>query len=163
VQFNIELSNKELMPSLYNDYSKFLFSKIKETISLEINSLKYKVREPYILSCSIIEWAGNPPKSIDLERIIKNCLVLKRIKGTYVIKVSNRKIPGTYTKMSTLVRLLEYGNEDIPPYPLIRSVFKFYYKIYKDLIPQFMNERMFGNECLPIRQSSRRKVRKHIR
>lgn len=129
--------------SLYEDYCRFIFDSIQNNIEDLINSRKYKVRERLVLESSVIKWDIRPPSSIDLAKYVKNCLEMVRDKGEYVIQVSPlQKIENSSTKVSTLVRLLEYGNERIPPYPVIRTVMRYYRKFYSRLFIKFIKERM---------------------
>lgn len=144
MQLRIHFDDESINPSLYKNYCEFILDKINETIAQKADPRKYKVREELILKSSLISWRGDPPKSIDLMHLVCHCLSLKRIKGEYVITLNEyRLVPKSRTKLSKLIRLLEYGNEEIPPYPLIRSILVYYQKIYPNLMPEFMLERMF--------------------
>lgn len=136
--------DQEISPSLYRRYSQYLFKKVKDDIEDSIDLRKYKVREPYILSSKFIKWKGETPKSIRLDYFVCHCLELVTVKGEYVIRLNDSLIiPKSRTRVSLLVRLLEYGNERIPACPVIRKVLVYYSKVYKELLPEFLKEEVF--------------------
>lgn len=142
MQFKIHF-DQEINQSLYNDYCEFLFEEIKKSVKRLINPLKYRARESLVLKSSVIKWTSKKPKSIDLSSYVENCLEMVRIKGEFVVRVrDDQVVRGSKTKVKTLVRLLEYGNESVPAYPVLRRVLLFYSKVYKDLIVEFIRERM---------------------
>lgn len=150
--------------SLYEDYCKFIYESVQRTVKELIDPKKYRVREKLILESSVIKWEGHPPKHIDLAYYVENCLTMTKEDGEYVIHLDDYKVvTGSRTQVSTLVRLLEYGNEKIPPYPVVRRVMYYYYLKYPRLILQFMKARMMKRESVSVRRSTRRKTTKGFR
>lgn len=134
--------DEEIYRPLYNDYCKFLFGSIKDSIRRQMKKEKYEIRESVIIKSSVIRWYKSPPKKLDIAKYINSCLELIKIRGEYVVALNERKrVKGSSTKVSTLVRLIEYGNEVITPYPLIRRIISYYQSHYKDMILEFMKER----------------------
>lgn len=128
-------------PALYNDYCQFLFESMKKSVIANMDLRKYKLREPLILSSSVIDWKY-PQSRINLTRYLRNCLELVKENGIYVVRVNPRMvIRNSRTKVSTLIRLLEYGNEKIPPLPLLRTIFQIYRDTYPDRIVEFIESR----------------------
>lgn len=142
MQFKIHF-DQEINQSLYNDYCEFLFEEIKKSVKMLINPLKYRARENLVLKSSVIKWTSKKPKSINLISYVESCLEMVRVKGEFVIRVrDDQVVRGSKTKVKTLIRLLEYGNESVPAYPVLRRVLLLYSKVYKNLLVEFIRERM---------------------
>lgn len=143
MQFKIPFDSKG-DSGLYNDYCRFVFSEIKKSIEALINPLKYQVRQNSVINSSVISWdSEEPPETINLVYYMTHCLEMVKVRKDYVIRVNDtRKISGSSTKVSTLVRLLEYGNESVSAYPVITRVLDYYRKNYKNLMIKFIRERM---------------------
>lgn len=134
--------NEELDKGLYEDYCRFIFQEIKSMISQKVNPLKYHVRETFVLNSKVIKWIYKPT-SLDLVYYINHCLEMKKVRGVYVIRLNEKmKVRGSRTKVSTLVRLLEYGNEVLKPLPLVRTVMSYYQKSYPYLLKEFFERRL---------------------
>lgn len=134
--------NQEVYPPLYEDYCKFLFEEIKSSIRKSVNPRKYRVREKLVINSKVLKWKVTP-ESLDLTKYVNSCLEMVKVKGDYVIRLNQKtKVDGSLTKVSTLIRLLEYGNEKIPPVPTIRNVFRYYSENYGDLLSEFFERRM---------------------
>lgn len=131
-------------PGFYDDYCRFIFSEVKKSIESLINPLKYRVRQNSIINSSLLVWdTEEPPKTIDLVYYVTHCLEMVKVRQEYVIRLNDtNKVSGSSTKVSTLVRLLEYGNEKVDAYPLITRVLNYYKKNYKNLMIKFIRERM---------------------
>lgn len=145
MQFEIKF-DENINPFLYKKFSEFIYEKVLEDVSelADKYSKKYKVRESYILNLNLIKWKRSPPKKIDLIYYIKNCLVLERNRGVYMIKLDDSwTLPKSFTKVSLVIRVLEYGTDKIPGLPLIRRVLMYYEKYYKSMFVKFLQERMF--------------------
>lgn len=141
MQFKIHFEQR-INPILYEDYCRFILDEVQDSIKDLINPLKYKVREEYVLSTPLIKWI-KVPKRIDLVYYITHCLELVKIKGDYVIRVSPKlKLPYSLTKVSFLIRLLEYGNEKLPALPVIRRVLSYYANNYQKLFDIYFERRM---------------------
>lgn len=141
MQFKIHF-DQEVNPGLYRDYCEFLFDRVEESVSELINPFKYHVREKAVIESQVIRWV-RIPDSINLVPYVENCFEMVRDKGEYVIRVrEDQRIRDSRTKVKTLIRLLEYGNEKVPAYPVIRTVLTYYSRVYKDLLVEFIRERM---------------------
>lgn len=129
--------------NFYEEYSRFIFSRVKHSVEKSADPLKYKARVADVLSSSVIKWDGDPPPSfIDLRSYVIRCLVMVKVKGEYVIKINeSQRVHKSRTKVSTLVRLLEYGNERVLAYPVITRVLMHYQKIYPYLVKEFLTRR----------------------
>lgn len=135
--------DKEVYAPLYEDYCRFLYEEIQKSVKNSINKRKYDVRVPYVINSSIMKWNNKPPSSLNLVYYVTHCLELVREKNEYVIRVNPKmKVLGSKTKVSTLIRLLEFGNEKIPPLPVICSVLKYYQERYPYLLTEFIERRM---------------------
>ena len=142
ILFRIHFDSK-VHKGLYNSYCKFLFKMIKRTIHSVINPKKYKVREKVLLESSFIKWISYPPKRLDLAKLVENSLVMKRWRGEYIITLDySKKLRGSTTKVSDIIRLLEYGAPGFPPYPVITRVLLYYSKVYRNLMIKFMKDQM---------------------
>lgn len=70
---------------------------------------------------------------------LPNKLKIHKLSDGYEIKIDvNAKVDGTTIPIEPLCRLLNFGNQDIPPYPIIETIFKqlsdninTYYILYK--------------------------------
>lgn len=134
--------SEKLDQGLYEDYCKFIFQEIKVTTKQKMNPLKYQVRESFVLNSKVIKWTYKP-LSIDLVYYMNHCLEMKKVRGVYVIRLNEKtKVKGSKTKVSTLIRLLEYGNEVLKPLPLIRVVMSYYRKNYPYLLKEFFERRL---------------------
>jgi hypothetical protein len=150
---------------LYRIYSEYLFKKIQRQLRKEVRKhiKRYEVRIPYLLTTSLIHWKKYPPKTINLFYYLDNCLELVNRKGTYVIKLNDYKlVRGSFTKVSTLIRILEYGTDKIPELPVIRHLFSYYSKNYNSLFNEFVKE-SFLYEFLSVRQSDNRQTKRRDR
>lgn len=137
--------NEEIHPSLYKDYSKFLYQSILRSISREIDPFRYSIREPFVQQLGLIKWKKYP-RRVDLASQIKNCLILSKENGIYVIKLDDKSlVRGSRTKVSTVVRALEYGCKWMNPYPLVRRVLLDYQFHYDEMLVDFIRERMLGS------------------
>lgn len=143
IQFKIPFSTKD-DKGFYDDYCRFIFSEVKKSIESLINPLKYQVRQKSIIDSSVIVWdSEEPPETINLVYYVNNCLEMVKVRKEYVIRLNDtRKVSGSSTKVSTLIRLLEYGNENVDPYPVITRVLSYYKYNYKNFMIKFIRERM---------------------
>lgn len=135
---------EKLTPDLYSNYSRFVFSHMKKKLHkiLQKHRKKYLVREDAILKCSLIKWIKSPPDSIDLVNYVENCLELVRFKGIYIIRINpHQRIFNSYTPVSQLIRILEYGTDKIPELPILRRLFSYYRINYKYKFVEYMKER----------------------
>ena len=131
----LEIDHRKIPREFYSVFCKVLFMNLCKAIKENINPKKYKIRENAILSSSVIRWNKKPPRTIDLVYYITHCLELVYVKGNYIIRLNeSKRIPGSSTKVSTLIRLLEFGNEKIPAYPYIRRYIQIYMDSYNEVI-----------------------------
>lgn len=141
MQFKIHF-DEEINPSLYEDYCEFILESAENSIRELINPLKYHVREKSVIESPVMRWV-KIPSTINLTQYVENCLEMVRDRGEYVIRVrEDQRVSGSHTKVKTLIRLLEYGNERIPAYPVVRKVLMYYSQVYRDLLVEFIRERM---------------------
>lgn len=112
-----------------NDQSSFLkyclkvFYFVRHEVYAKADRRKYKVREPIILATDFIKWNSTPPKTLDLFYYVTTCLLIEKTEDGCIIKVNDKAvIPGSTTLVKDLVRLLEYGCNLFPAYPVIRDV-----------------------------------------
>lgn len=141
MQFKLHF-DQEINPYLYKDYCEFIFDEVKDSVKELIDPRKYKVRQQAVLESSVIKWT-KVPKTISLVYYMTHCLELVKIKSEYVIRVNPKMtLPYSRTKVSLLIRLLEYGNEKIPPLPLLRRVMDYYAKNYQTLFDLFLERKM---------------------
>lgn len=141
MQFEINLGDN-INPTIYYEFSKYVFDSMKVSLKYQTyrNYKKYKLRERLVLKSSLIKWKrGVVPSGIDLPFYVSNCLELVNIKGKYVIRLNKYwVVKGSTTKVSTLVRLLEHGNDKVPPLPVVSKVFRVYSKYYKSLFSEYI-------------------------
>lgn len=139
IQFKISYRGGD--KGLYNDFSKYLYRKIQESVKSLADSRKYKVREKSVLESSVIKWRRDPLESINLIDYVINCLEIVKIQNEYVIRVKPFiKVRGSLTEVDTLVRLLEYGNEKVKPYPVITRILDHYKQNYQQMVKDFLRE-----------------------
>lgn len=139
----LEIDHTKVNKHFYRTFCRLLFLSIKATIQTNINMKKYRVREKAILKSSVIQWDKKPPKELDLVYYINHCLELVFLNGNYVIRLNDKlKIPGSSTRVSTLIRLLEYGNEEIPAYPYIRTILADYRSSYLQKATEYIKEKL---------------------
>lgn len=121
-----------------------LFMTIQQEISFKANRKKYQIREPYILKMNFIKWRDKAPDHIDLFYYITRCLVLNKERSRYVIELNSRNlVVGSQTLVKDLIRLLEYGNEVLQAYPLIRDILSYYQKHWEDEFDNIVDRTLF--------------------
>ena len=138
--------DENLIPSVYTNYSKFIYRQMKRQVHLIVlkNYKKYQIREDLVRNCGLIKWKGDP-SPLDLVRYVENCLQLVKDKGVYVVRINPYlRVKNSYTPIATLVKILEYGTEKIPELPILRRVFMYYRLHYKYLFVEYMKERYSG-------------------
>ena len=135
----LEINKGKLNGYFYDKVCKLIYKSVIEDLKKNINKRKYSVREEAVLESGIIKWKGAVPAHIDLVNYITNCLELVFEGNIYVIRLNDRQVVrGSTTKVSTLIRLLEYGNEKITPYPYITCLLKKYEKAYEQIADEFL-------------------------
>lgn len=143
LQLIIPIENEET-GGLLDRYVRRLFQVIQQDIQYKANRKKYQVREPYILQMNFIKWNDKPPKELDLFYYITHCLCLHKGRGCYIIELDSRPlVTGSRTPVKDLVRLLEYGNEKLPAYPLISEILSYYQEHYEDEFVKVIERTMF--------------------
>ena len=121
-------------------YLKYLLHKVRESVREVISTNRYRSYLSQLSNSSVIIKVPD-----NLESLIVDSIVLTKVNDEYIIQVDTKKsLPGSDIKVSTLVRLLEYGNEVIRPYHVIRRVFQHYSRIYNNelFMDYMMNEVM---------------------
>lgn len=141
IQLKIHFDS-EVNKGLYQDFCEYLFDQINGTLSDLINDKKLNVRERLIVESSVINWTTKVEK-INLRYYVENCLEMVNVKGDYIIRVRrDLRVRNSRSSVYTLIKLLEYGNETVPAYPIVRAVLLLYSDIYKNLLVDFIKERM---------------------
>jgi len=152
MQIRLEF-NENINQSVYKSFSKYILKEVKRSIRKLADPRKYKVRESLVIDSPLIKW-NRKPNSIDLLQYINECLVLRYIKGCFVITLDDHKrIRRSRTKLSKLIRMLEYGTDSIPAYPLIRSVMQYYQENYSLMVMNYVKGSLY--ERLSLRRSTR--------
>lgn len=119
-------------------YACFLLDKLKDDID-DLPDDKFKVRYDYIVD-NFIKWNIKPKSKIDLKQIVKDSFIIQLYDKGYCIMLDpNKIIPFSSTKYSTVVRLIEYGNEKITAYPFLHKLFNEYYlKFDNELYEEYL-------------------------
>lgn len=142
MQFKVEFT-QDISSPLYEDYCRFIFESITRDLRDQIVSAKYKVREKVLLKSNFIQWDTSPPPKIDLVHYVVNCLDLHKVYGVYEIRLDPfRVISGSSTRVGSLIRLLEYGCPGFPALPFVRRIMFYYSQHYKEMLVNFMKERL---------------------
>lgn len=136
--------NADIRKDLYHDISKFIYKNMLEDIRIltKKKSANYKMREPLLFDSNLIDWVKKP-KSLDLVDYVNNSIKLNEVNGTYEITLDeSKKVRGSNTKVSKLVRLLEFGTLEIKELPVLRRVFLQYKDNYHKLVYDYFKEEM---------------------
>ncbi len=136
--------NADIRKDLYHDISKFIYKNMLEDIQIltKKKSANYKMRESLLFDSNLIDWVKKP-KSLDLVDYVNNSIKLNEVNGTYEITLDeSRKVRGSNTKVSKLVRLLEFGTLEIKELPVLRRVFLQYKDNYHKLVYDYFKEEM---------------------
>lgn len=136
--------NADIRKDLYHDISKFIYKNMLEDIQTltKKKSANYKMRESLLFDSNLIDWVKKP-KSLDLVDYVNNSIKLSEVNGTYEITLDeSRKVRGSNTKVSKLVRLLEFGTLEIKELPVLRRVFLQYKDNYHKLVYDYFKEEM---------------------
>lgn len=136
--------NADIRKDLYHDISKFIYKNMLEDIQTltKKKSANYKMREPLLFDSNLIDWVKKP-KSLDLVDYVNNSIKLNEVNGTYEITLDeSKKVRGSNTKVSKLVRLLEFGTLEIKELPVLRRVFLQYKDNYHKLVYDYFKEEM---------------------
>ena len=136
--------NADIRKDLYHDISKFIYKNMLEDIRIltKKKSANYKMRESLLFDSNLIDWVKKP-KSLDLVDYVNNSIKLNEVNGTYEITLDeSKKVRGSNTKVSKLVRLLEFGTLEIKELPVLRRVFLQYKDNYHKLVYDYFKEEM---------------------
>lgn len=113
-------------------FCKYLVEDIKDSIEHNINYTKLLQREKYLLSARWIRWSYGVPSSINMiqlvNRIINSITFSRRAtQGRYVVYMNPREyLYGSSTKLLTVARFLDKGNEKVRGMYFISSVINRY-------------------------------------
>lgn len=124
--------DEEISNNIYSQYCRYVYDEFKKDLKKLVlrKSRNYKVREDYIRELINIK------DPIDLSRLVIYSTEMLNVNGVYVIRLNPRKkVHGV--KVSTLVRLLEFGALGFPELPVLRRVMFKYQRHYKDYIDEF--------------------------
>lgn len=143
MQFKIYL-NEEMPMRIKRKFAIYLFDKMKEDLKYQVRQYhkKYEVREGLVLNSTLVKWNGKIPSHLNLPNYVENCLTLSCSYGEFYIKVDDRQvIRGSRTPVLLLIKMLEYGTEEIPQFPLVRRLFDNYSNNYLNIFNEFVEER----------------------
>ena len=143
MQFKIYL-NEEMPMRIKREFAIYLFKKMKEDLKYRVKQYykKYEVREGLVLNSTLVKWNGKIPSHLNLPYYVENCLTLSCSYGEFYIKVDDHQlVQGSRTPVSLLIKMLEYGTEEIPRFPLVRRLFSYYSNNYLSLFNEFVEER----------------------
>lgn len=147
----------------YDDFCRYLFKRVNRSVEELASQKKYRVREKVVCSSTLLQWTvPEIPSEIGLYHYVINCLSLVYEKGEYIIQVNPRTlVRGTTTPVRTLVRLLEYGNEKLPPYPMITRVLEFYQENYSYFVKDYLRRKVVRrSERLFVRRGPRQETKR---
>lgn len=124
--FELDQMNKD-EALLIPQFCRFLLKNIKTDIRDNISHRKFDRYEEYLLNSDIIKWTIDKPDSInvvDLCNIIANSFKCCEMKNnSFSIKIDRfAKLKGSRTRLATLARILDKGNEEVPGTLFISSV-----------------------------------------
>lgn len=143
MQFKIYIGENIPM-RIKRKFALYIFRKMKEELRYKVRRYhrKYEVRESLVLSSTLVKWNGKVPSHLNLPNYVENCLTLSYSYGDFYIKVDDRQlIRGSRTPVFLLIKMLEYGTEEIPRFPLVRKLFDYYSNNYLNLFTEFAEER----------------------
>jgi len=142
MKFDIVLKEK-VSRSLYSMFCLALYRKILKEIRQDINYQRYDLRQEEILKYNLIQW-DTTPRNINIKRYIEDCVVLTLNNGIYSIGLDeNAIVRYSTTKVSTLVRIIEYGTEHISPHPYVIPLLKYYAENYEKLFRNFRTDKKY--------------------
>ena len=112
-------------------FALYIHKRLKNDIE-KSSDKKLEVRYNYIVD-KFIKWYKKPLIKINLKSIIIGSFVIIPYQDGYLITLDyDKMIPYSRTKYNTVARLIEYGNNKIPPYPIIHHLFKKYEEIFNN-------------------------------
>lgn len=127
----------EIGYNINSQYSHYVY----ELFMRDLRRLVYRKRKNYKVREAKVQSLLNLDSPIDLVHLVLNSTELVNINGIYVIRLnSHKKIHNI--KVSTLVRLLEYGALGFQELPVIRRVMFKYNRCYKDYVEEFIDKRV---------------------
>ena len=130
IEFELQINNSEER-NLVSDFCNKLVETIQNDIMLELKISKMLVREEFLLKASWIQWYKKP-RRIDMKKLTKlivRSIEVKKRRNTYIIQINPHiRMPGSLTKLSTVARFLDRGNEMIIGTTFISRVFNKYRK-----------------------------------
>ena len=130
--FELDQMNKD-EALLIPQFCRLLLKNIKTDIRDNISYRKFNRYEKYLLESNLIRWTVDKPDSInvvELCNIIANSFKCYEMKdNSFSIKIDRSvKLRGTKTRIATIARLLDKGNEKVPGTFFISSVLNKYSK-----------------------------------
>ena len=134
---HVSLIFDDINSDIYSQYCRYVYDKFKDDLkSLVIRKSKsYKVRESKVKELLNLDYLVN------LSECVLKSTEMINVNGVYVIRLNPRKrVHGI--KVSTLVRLLEFGSLDLKELPILRRVMFKYNQCYKDYVGEFINKRV---------------------
>lgn len=111
-----------------NQFCLFLIDKIKKEFILKLQPYRYEQIKKYLNQEGVIDFIGAVRKIepiIILKQIINNLQYRKQSNNEYIIDLNATiRLYGTNTLVLDIVKLIEYGNSELFPIPLIRNIFR---------------------------------------
>ena len=126
----VDIKHEKQYNKYMNEFLNTLISDMQNDILNTVNYNKLSKRESYLLNCNLIKWTKKPTH-IDMYKLvylIVSNIEYKCIKGnTYMIYINPKTyFPNSRTKLELISRLLDKGNEVLPPIHFISRIFRKY-------------------------------------
>mgnify|MGYP006326520591 CR=1 FL=1 len=114
------------------DFCNQIIMKMQEYIMIEVNQDHLEVFDNFINQKMQIPWVSQkmkrPLKTGSLLKASCQHLKVNNFNNqTYIIKIdSNATIPETYAKFIDIAKLVNYGNIQLSPYPIITKMMNYF-------------------------------------
>lgn len=108
------------------EFCNEVIKEIRTQLLSRINFKKLSLRDDYLNSGKVFTFVGSKRyiSTISIIHLALNNLVVKNNKTHYLISINeNLKVYGTDNKLVDIVKLIEYGNQELPPYMVFRDTF----------------------------------------
>lgn len=113
-----------------DNFCKWLKLEMLKYVNIAINNSKLKLFDLYINNNLKINYIDNlnriiKPKSIIL-MAFKNLITIKNGNKIKIIVDPNINIPNSHAKLIDIIKLINYGNTQLNPYPIISNTFDYF-------------------------------------
>jgi len=118
----LKVNNPDNLP--LKDFCEELIVKIKRETLAKLNFQKLGLRDDYINSDKVLKFVGSKRyiSSVSVINLALNNMVVKDGGSFLTISINeNMKLYGTENKLIDIIKLIEYGNQELQPYMLIRD------------------------------------------